>query len=76
MQALNCISKSAQKLCSADRSATFTQILLPVVGKIHNAIHRINHYPANSTAWFVNTYIQPSNNRGLYHNSTLRTLWL
>ena len=56
MQALNCISKSAQKLCSADCSAAFTRILLPVVGKVHNAIRRINHYPADSTACFVNTY--------------------
>ena len=48
-----------------------------VVGKVYNAIHRINHYPAVSVVCFVNTYplvwiatypvdslIQPSNNWG------------
>ena len=48
----------------------------PVVRKVDNAIHRINHYPADSVVCFVNTYpldiviylvdsvIQPLNNRG------------
>ena len=27
-----------------------------IVRKVDNAIHRINHYPADSTACFVNTY--------------------
>ena len=28
----------------------------PVVQKVDNAIHGINHYPADSVACFVNTY--------------------
>ena len=48
--------------------------LTPVVRKVDNAIHRINHYPVDSAVCFVNTYpldreiypvdsvIQPSNN--------------
>ena len=40
----------------------------PVVQRLDNAIHRINHYPADSMVCFVNTYpldsvIQPLNNR-------------
>ena len=30
--------------------------LAPVVRKVDNAIHRINHYPADSVVCFVNTY--------------------
>ena len=42
---------------------------VPVVRKVNNAIHRINHYPVDSVVCFVNTYpldsvIQPLNNRG------------
>ena len=28
----------------------------PVVQRLDNAIHRINHYPADSVVGFVNTY--------------------
>ena len=28
----------------------------PVVQRLNNAIHRINHYPADSVVCFVNTY--------------------
>ena len=28
----------------------------PVVQRLDNAIHRINHYPADSVVCFVNTY--------------------
>ena len=28
----------------------------PVVRRVDNAIHRINHYPADSVVCFVNTY--------------------
>ena len=28
----------------------------PVVQRLDNAIHRINHYPADSLVCFVNTY--------------------
>ena len=28
----------------------------PVVQKLDNAIHRINHYPADSVVCFVNVY--------------------
>ena len=39
-----------------------------VVGKLDDAIHRMNHYPVDSVVCFVSTYpldsvIQPSNNR-------------
>ena len=30
--------------------------LARVVQRLENAIHRINHYPANSVVCFVNTY--------------------
>ena len=30
--------------------------LAPVVQKLDNAIHRINHYPVDSVVCFVNTY--------------------
>ena len=32
----------------------------PVVQKVDNAIHRINHYPVDSVVCFVNTYPQDS----------------
>ena len=49
--------------------------LARVVGKVDNAIHRINHYPADSVVCFVNTYpldsvIQPLNNWGQIINKT------
>ena len=28
----------------------------PVVQRVDNAIHRINHYPVDSVVYFVNTY--------------------
>ena len=48
-----------------------------VIQKLDNAIHRINHYPADSVVCFVNIYpldmiypvdsvIQPLNNWGLF----------
>ena len=30
--------------------------LAPVVRKVDNTIHRINHYPVDSMVCFVNTY--------------------
>ena len=33
-----------------------TLLLAPVVQKLDNAIHRINHYPADSVVCFVNIY--------------------
>ena len=38
---------------------TYSQMythLAPVVQKVDNAIHRINHYPVDSVVCFVNTY--------------------
>ena len=32
------------------------KLLAPVVQRLDNAIHRINHYPADSVVCFVNTY--------------------
>ena len=34
----------------------FRNDLAPVVQRPHSAIHRINHYPADSAVCFVNTY--------------------
>ena len=31
-------------------------LLGPVVRKVDNTIHRINHYPADSVVCFANTY--------------------
>ena len=49
---------------------TCTKDQAPVVQRLDNAIHRINHYPADSVVCFVNTYpldsvIRPLNNRAL-----------
>ena len=33
----------------------------PVVQKVDNATHRINHYPADTMVCFVNTYPLDSN---------------
>ena len=32
------------------------RFLAPVVQRLDNAIHRINHYPADSVVCFINTY--------------------
>ena len=34
----------------------YIRLLAPVVQRLDNAIHRINHYPADSVVCFVNTY--------------------
>ena len=36
----------------------------PVVRKVDNAIHRINHYPVDSVVCFVNTYPRDSDLSG------------
>ena len=43
---------------AANKSTTQLQItaLAPVVQRLDNAIHRINHYPADSVVCFVSTY--------------------
>ena len=33
-----------------------TVFQVPVVQKVDSAIHRINHYPVDTTIGFVNTY--------------------
>ena len=53
----------------------------PVVQRLDNVIHRINHYPADSVVCFVNTYpldsvIQPLNNRDQVYNEQTRRLHL
>ena len=35
---------------------SFIISLAPVVQRLDNAIHRINHYPVDSVVCFVNTY--------------------
>ena len=39
-----------------NNSTTLIKDLAPVVQRLDNAIHRINHYPADSVVCFVNTY--------------------
>ena len=34
----------------------FEKLQAPVVQRLNNAIHRINHYPVDSVVCFVNTY--------------------
>ena len=42
---------------SSQMEATvFFILLVPVVRKVDNAIHRMNHYPVDSVVCFVNTY--------------------
>ena len=38
------------------RASIVVGYLTQVVRKVDNAIHRINHYPADSVVCFVNTY--------------------
>jgi len=40
----------------APQSLINYHLLAQVVQKTDNAIHRINHYPTDSMAWFVQTY--------------------
>ena len=58
----------------------FPKCLAPVVQRLDNAIHRINHYPADSVVCSVNIYpldsnyplnsvIQPLSNQGLAYKS-------
>ena len=37
---------------------------VPVVRKVDNAIHRMNHYPVDSVVCFVNTYTLDSDLSG------------
>ena len=37
-------------------AAWVVDCLAPVIQRLDNAIHRINHYPADSEVWFVKTY--------------------
>ena len=39
-------------------------LLAPVVRRLGNAIHRINHYPPDSVVCFVNTYLLDSDLSG------------
>ena len=34
----------------------YSNFLAPVVQRVDNAIHRINHYPVDSIVCFTNTY--------------------
>ena len=45
-------------------SLLFSIHLARVVRKVDNAIHRINHYPADSVVCFVNTYLLDSDLSG------------
>ena len=55
--------------------ASYPILLVPVVQKVDNAIHRINpHYPLDSAIGFPNRYpvvsaIQLLNNWGLHYNA-------
>ena len=39
-----------------DQVYDFINFQVPVVRKVDNVIHRINHYPVDSVVCFVNTY--------------------
>ena len=52
----------AFKVCEAGKG----RVLAPVVQRMDNAIHRINHYPADSMVCFVNTYPLDSDLSGGY----------
>ena len=39
-------------------------LLVPVVQRVDNTIHRINHYPVDSALCFLNTYPLDSNLSG------------
>ena len=43
---------------------SYVSYLAPVVQRLDNAIHRINHYPADSVVCFVNTYLPDSDLSG------------
>ncbi len=61
--------ENLENLSGGQKSYTVTlpcvfPLLTPVVQKMDNAIHRINHYPVNSAVCFVNTYPLNSNLSG------------
>ena len=62
-------ARNATPLAHRGEAGDFCRLQVPVVQKVDNAIHQINHYPVDSVVCFVNTYpldsvIQPLNNRG------------
>ena len=48
--------KLDSRLARAYRYQTDAEEQAPVVQRLDNTIHRINHYPADSVVCFVNTY--------------------
>ena len=46
----------ATLLAHRGEAGDFCRLQVPVVRKVDNAIHRINHYPVDSVVCFVNTY--------------------
>ena len=52
------VSSGASSDTQKNEAITFGYFrdLAPVVQRLDNAVHRINHYPADSVVCFVNTY--------------------
>ena len=53
---LNFISHSKRNSISTSTYVLSSNYLAPVVQRLDNTIHRINHYPADSVVCFVKTY--------------------
>ena len=51
----SCSPKDSPKANRSFHSCVLSY-LAPVVQRLDNAIHRLNHYPADSMVCFVNTY--------------------
>ena len=54
-----CVWKYSVDICQSGGKPNKTLVaiyLAPVVQRLDNAIHQINHYPADSVVCFVNTY--------------------
>ena len=52
----NSIQQLSTMLTCRDGISAELSIQAPVVQRLDNAIHRINHYPADSAVCFGNTY--------------------
>ena len=53
---LGLVNVSQHVLINYVATVEMQALLAPVVQRLDNAIHRINHYPADRVVCFVNTY--------------------
>ena len=61
---MNTQSREKALRIACSRAMTKGNVLAPVVQTLNSAIHRINHYPADSIIDFRNTYLVDSDLSG------------